>query len=69
MLRALGAPELVQDSIEGYVQTAVRLGRDAAQRSALRERLLANRGALFERDEPVRALEDFLERAVREAPA
>lgn len=67
MLETLGAPELIVGDAEAYVETAVRLGRDAAERRALSERLLANGEALFGRDEPVRALEDFLEKAVREA--
>jgi len=46
------------------VQKAVSLGRDPVRRRALRDRILANRPALFERDEPIRALEAFLERAV-----
>jgi protein O-GlcNAc transferase len=65
MLRAVGAEELVAADVENYVETAVRLGRDADERKSMSERILANRGALFERDEPVRALEDFLARAAR----
>ncbi len=63
MLKAVGAGELVASDVEGFVETAVRLGRNSEERLALSERILANRWALFERDEPVRALEDFLERA------
>lgn len=62
MLARLGAPELVAADAGEYVETAVRQGRDAAERRALSERLRANQGALFERDEPVRALEEFLAR-------
>ncbi len=65
MLRSVGAPELVTADFESHVETAVRLGRDPDARRELSQRILANRGALFERDEPVRALEDFLERAAR----
>ena len=69
MLRAMGVgDDLVANSADDYVAKAVGLGRDKEKRGALRERILANRGALFERDEPVRALERFLEQAVREAP-
>jgi CRISPR-associated protein Csy1 len=66
MLRAVGADELVTEDLDGYLDTAERIGRDAAARAAVVERIRANLGSLFERDEPVRALEDFLERAVRE---
>ena len=40
---------------------AARIGRDPAERRALSERIAAGREALFERDEPVRAFESFLD--------
>jgi predicted O-linked N-acetylglucosamine transferase (SPINDLY family) len=69
MLRTLGAGELVVASTEAYVDLAVRLGGDAARRREISERIIAARGELFERDEPVRALEAFLENAAREGSA
>lgn len=66
MLKALGAPELVATDADGYVQTALRLGQDPEERRSISERLKGNRLELFERDEPIRALEDLLERAFRE---
>ena len=66
MLRILGVEGLVVKDVDGYVDLAVNLGRDAAARKGLAARILASRGALFERDEPLRALEDFLERAALE---
>jgi predicted O-linked N-acetylglucosamine transferase (SPINDLY family) len=68
MLRTLGAPELVAKDADDYVSTALRLGQDPAQRRDIAERIAANRLALFERDEPIRALEGLLERAWRETP-
>lgn len=68
MLRTLGADELVAGDAGAYVETALRLGRDPHERAALRSRIHKNRMELFERDEPIRALEDLLERAFREAP-
>ena len=65
MLRALGVEELVAADAASYVDKAVGLGADAEWRRALSQRILDRRGDLFEREEPVRALEDFLERAVR----
>jgi CRISPR-associated protein Csy1 len=67
MLRILGVDELVAGDIDQYLAIAGRLGRDAGYRAAIAARIRANLGNLFERDEPVRALEDFLERAAREA--
>ena len=65
MLRALGLADLVARDREDYVAKAVALGRDRDLRRSTSERILANHGALFERDEPVRALERFLETAAR----
>ena len=66
MLRTLGLDELVASDVEAYVETAVRLGRDPAARARLAQVIAVRRGELFEREEPVRALEAFLERAARE---
>jgi predicted O-linked N-acetylglucosamine transferase (SPINDLY family) len=64
MLRALGVGgELIAKDADDYVARAVGLGRDRELRRSLSERILANREALFERDEPVRALERFFESA------
>jgi predicted O-linked N-acetylglucosamine transferase (SPINDLY family) len=60
--------QLVCADEAGFVDAAVRLGGDAQERQALRESILANRGALFERDEPVRAFEEFLASAASGAP-
>ncbi len=66
MLRILGADALVTAGAEQYVETAVRLGTNVEERRAVSRRIGANLGELFERDEPVRELERFLERAARE---
>jgi len=67
MLRQLGVPELVTESPEAYVETAVRLGRSRDERRALSERIVRGSGELFDRAEPLRALEAFLESAARSA--
>ena len=67
MLTQLGVPELVVADRQAYVDTAVRLGRDRAWREDISRRIVGNHNALFERDEPVRAFEAFLERASRQA--
>jgi predicted O-linked N-acetylglucosamine transferase (SPINDLY family) len=65
MLRILGLDELVAPDRDAYVETAIRLGRDTAFREDVSRRLGASRERLFSQDEPIRALEAFLERAVR----
>ena len=67
MLRMMGLEELIAGDRADYVEKAVALGRDRDRRMAFAERIAAARGAIFERDEPVRAFEDFLERAARES--
>ena len=61
MAEILGVPELVARDAAEYVDIAVRLGKSPDERKAIAERLAANRGALFDREEPVRALERFFE--------
>lgn len=65
MLEILGVPELVAADREGYVRTAVALAQDRGARESIAERLAQGRGALFDRTEPVRAFERFLEEVAR----
>lgn len=64
ILKRIGVPELVTSSEEEYVSTAVSICRDDGHRAKLAARIEANRDVLFEDDSPIRALEDFLFRAV-----
>jgi CRISPR-associated protein Csy1 len=68
MLRTLDVPQLIAKDADEYVATALRLGNDPDERRALSERIAGNRMALFERDEPIRALEDLLERSFSLSP-
>lgn len=65
ILRRLDLDELVAPTDEEYVERAVALARDAPARERLRAVLAARRGALYRDTAPVRALEEFLERAYR----
>ncbi len=60
MLNAVGVPELVVTCEAALVERAVALAADLAARQALRQRLLAGRGALFDRAEPVATLAGHL---------
>ncbi len=66
MLRLLGVDELVASDAADYVAKAARIGTDREMRAALSGRIKAGLPTLFDRDEPIRDLENFLERAVRE---
>src|SRR5262249_44287728 len=67
MLRALGCAGLVTSDADGFVAKAVGLGPAPGRPRSFPEPTPATRGELFGRDEPVRALEAFLERAVTPA--
>ena len=60
MLRMMDMDELVAASREEYVERARALAHDAEANRDARKRILERRGALFDRPEPVRALEEIL---------
>jgi protein O-GlcNAc transferase len=62
MLEILGVPELIAADSKDYIVIALRLAADAQHKDAIRQRILANRGELFDRPEPVQALALHLER-------
>ena len=69
MLRMLGIEELIAKDADDYVAKAVAIANDRGMRASLSERMKAGHGLLFNRDEPIRALEDFLEKAIAKARA
>jgi CRISPR-associated protein Csy1 len=72
MLRMIGVEDLIAKDEDDYVAKAVAIANDRALRDSLSQRMKAGHALLFNRDEPIRALEDFLEKAIarsREAGA
>jgi protein O-GlcNAc transferase len=69
ILQMLGIDETIARSEDDYVDIAVRLARDPALRSALRQRTAANKAKLFADPTPVRALEQWIEDVVRRLPS
>ncbi|WP_036292965.1 tetratricopeptide repeat protein [Methylosinus sp. PW1] len=65
ILRRIGCEETIASSLDHYVEIAVRLGRDRAFRAGLAARVAAEKRRAFEDMDYIRALEDFLEAAVR----
>jgi predicted O-linked N-acetylglucosamine transferase (SPINDLY family) len=65
LLRHMGLDELVTGAPADYVRSVVQLARDAAHWGRVRERMIAARERLYGDAEPVRALERFIEAAVR----
>ncbi|WP_165644388.1 glycosyltransferase, partial [Oharaeibacter diazotrophicus] len=66
ILCAMDMPELIAADRDDYVAKAVALA-DPALDAAVRARLADRRARLWNDERPVRALEDWLDRAVREA--
>jgi protein O-GlcNAc transferase len=68
ILDGMGLSDLVAETLDDYVALAVRLGCDAAFRRDVRRRIAAGKHRVFGDEACVRALEAFLEPAVRAAP-
>jgi predicted O-linked N-acetylglucosamine transferase (SPINDLY family) len=65
ILQQMGIHELIADTIEQYVNIAVRLALDTAWREAIKARIVERKHNVYRDQAPVRALEDFLENAAR----
>ncbi len=67
ILQMMGLPETIARTLDGYVEIAVSLGRDASKRAALSSQVAAGKHRLYRDQDCIEALEAFLERAVRGA--
>jgi tetratricopeptide (TPR) repeat protein len=67
LYRAMDLPDCVARTEAEYVEIAVRLATDAGYREAIRAKILAANGRLFEDREAVRDLEQFLVGAVEQS--
>ena len=66
MLRMMGMPETIAESLDGYVALAVRIARDRVFRAALKARIAKDKHRLYRDRASIAALEDFISRVVRE---
>lgn len=66
VLRMMDVTETVFDAVDEYVAAAVLLAHDHGWRNALKAKFAANKHRLYRDRTTITALEDFLERAVRE---
>ena len=60
MLRMIGLPELVAESVEDLVARAVSIARDPERNWDLRRRIAERRGQLFDQQEPIEAFAEAL---------
>lgn len=68
ILSMMGTTETVADSLDEYVEIAVRLGTEPAAREALRKRISERKHRVYRDRESVRGLEAFLEQVSTEQP-
>ncbi|MGH8677624.1 MAG: tetratricopeptide repeat protein, partial [Burkholderiales bacterium] len=64
ILKRMGLAELVASNEDAYIALAIRLAKDSEYRQQMRERMRESRNVLFNDRAPIRALEDFLAKAV-----
>ena len=67
ILKRMGLHDLIAATEDGYVALATRLCQDPPYRARIRERIEQSRGAVFEDDASIRALEEFLAGAAHRA--
>lgn len=65
IMRSLGLDDLVAESVEEYVDIAVKLCNDPGARESVRARIAEKRRILFNDEAPARALQDFLEEVTK----
>jgi protein O-GlcNAc transferase len=68
VLRTLAVTETIAATLDEYVAIATRLAKDVAWRSAIRDRMRANRHCAWRDSAAIAGLEAFLERAARAPP-
>jgi protein O-GlcNAc transferase len=66
VLTTMGIKETVAESIDEYVEIAVKLGKDAELRNYLTERIAANKHFLYHDRTCITGLQDFFKRVVKE---
>jgi predicted O-linked N-acetylglucosamine transferase (SPINDLY family) len=67
ILQMMDATELVTGSVDDYAAAAVRLARDEPWRKAAKAKIAANKHRLYRDRACITALEEFLDRVVRDA--
>jgi len=69
ILTMMGVTETVAPTVDDYIAIAVKLARDVGWHATIKERMVAQRHKVYRDTAPIRALEDFLENAVRSSCA
>jgi protein O-GlcNAc transferase len=69
ILKMMGVTDTVAGTLDEYVAIAARLASDSAERQAVSERIAANKHRVYRDRACITALEDLLERSVRQGGA
>ena len=69
ILRQMGITETIADTVDDYIEIAVRLAHDTAWRDSIGASIAERKHRLFRDHSTVRALESFLQLAARSPPA
>ena len=69
ILRQMGITETIADTVDDYIEIAVRLAHDTAWRDWIGASIAERKHRLFRDHSTVRALESFLQLAARTPPA
>ena len=64
VMRTMGMPDMVAETIDSYVALAAELGRDPEQRARVGQRIAAAKGRVYRDRTSIAALEEFLKRVV-----
>jgi protein O-GlcNAc transferase len=65
ILRMMGMPEAIAETIDDYVALAIRMAKDTSFRASLKARIAKDKDRLYRDPACIAALEDFLNRVVR----
>jgi predicted O-linked N-acetylglucosamine transferase (SPINDLY family) len=69
ILKMMGVTETIAATVDDYVATAVRLGKDLPWRKAIAAKMAANRDRVYRDRSCIEALQDFLEDVGRQRPS
>ncbi len=67
VLRMMGVTETIAATVDDYVAAAVRLAKDRDWRTSIKDKIAANKHRIYRDRSCIKALEDFLDHAVRQA--
>jgi predicted O-linked N-acetylglucosamine transferase (SPINDLY family) len=65
ILKMMGVEDTIAETVDDYVSTAIRLARDAAWRTAIRNKISANKHHVYRDSSSISALQQFLDSIVR----